>query len=67
MTLAQAKTACDDLVTAIAASDIDEADIKANTSSCQPAVLALYKALSNMVAAAGLCPRAQTYKGPLYP
>lgn len=67
MTVAQAVTAMTDLTTAINASDIDEADLKANTSSSVAAALALSKALGNMIAGSGYGSRVQTHKGPLYP
>jgi len=67
MTVAQAVTAMTDLTTAIGASDIDAADLKANTSSSVAAAIALSLALMNLIAGAGYGPRHQPYKGPLYP
>jgi len=60
MTVAQVKTAMDDLVTALAAGDADSEDVKADTSSIKDSAVACAIAVADLVHGAGLGPNYQS-------
>ena len=60
MTVAQVKTAMDDLVTAIAAGDVEASDVKANTNSIKASAIACAVAVADLVQDAGLCATLQS-------
>lgn len=62
MTVAQVKTAMDDLVTAINAGDADAADVKANTSSIKASAIACAIAVGDLLHKAGFGANYQSVK-----